>query len=251
MRETDRKVAKKAWFFGRPHTEKFDLETFSLNSLYRTFGTANPSLYSNPFYSYMIKEKFSPFDFEIYHDLDYKSYSPMFTFEPRIGMSETSLPSHGFTVFIGGEYEDFYDPHFLIYNDVIVKYDDGTVKHFGYPEDVFPCTDFHTATYYPAHNCIYIIGRLGYFDFWKGNAKKETPVFKLDLQTFEISKIDYEGKSPGWIYDHTDVLRGKKIWVIVRPKDDKGPGPGIKLVYFNVETRKWGKKNLRKKQKLT
>ena len=237
---------KKAWLevfkLHHPNLEKIDLNKISSSNFYRTFGTANPSEYCNPFYSHMIKEGFSPFDFKTSYDLDYKSYCPIFTFRPRMGMSKTCLPIQGFTVFIGGEYDCFCDPDFLIYNDVIVKYDDGTVKHFGYPEDVFPCTDFHSATYYPAHNCIYIIGRIGY-DAPENGVKKDTPVYKLDLQTFEISKVCFQGKNPGWIHEHQAKLKGSKIWMILLGKKNW-------KFFFDLETRTWGRKNSRKKQKL-
>jgi hypothetical protein len=229
---------KKPWleFFklAHPNFEKIDLNKISPSNFYRTFGTANPSMYCNPFYSHMIKEGLSPFDFKYAYDLDYNAYCPIFTFLPRIGMSQTSLPSLGFTVFIGGEYDDYYDPDFLIYNDVIVRYDDGTIKHFGYPEDVFPCTDFHSATYYPADNCIYIIGGIGY-NSPKDGVKKDTPVFKLELRTFEISKVDFLGENPGWIHHHEAKLKGNKIWVFLNGKRTKG-------FYLDLETRTWGKK---------
>lgn len=154
---------------------------------------------------------------------------------------------------LGGEYDDFYDPDFLIYNDVIVKYDDGSVKHFGYPEDVFPCTDFHTAIYYSAHNCIYIIGSIGYADPLK--VRKDTSVFKLDLQTFAISKVDYQGTNPGWIHNNYNMnnmkLKGSKVWVTGHKDKRKKEYVRKKVFTFDLETRTWEKKNLWKKLKLT
>ena len=63
----------------------------------------------------------------------------------RFGQTVTLLPD-GRAVQIAGEHEDHYDPDFTIYNDVFVHEPDGTIRIFGYPEAVFPPTDFHTAT---------------------------------------------------------------------------------------------------------
>lgn len=91
---------KKLWlkFFklAHPNFEKIDLNAISPSYFYRMFGTANPSVYCNPFYSHMIKEGFSPSYFKYAYDLDYKAYCPIFTFRSRIGMSLTSLQTHGF-----------------------------------------------------------------------------------------------------------------------------------------------------------
>ena len=61
---------------------------------------------------------------------------------------------------IAGEHEDYYDPDFCIYNDVVVLGLDGSVEIYGYPKDVFPPTDFHTATL--VGDRVIVIGRLGY-----------------------------------------------------------------------------------------
>jgi hypothetical protein len=47
----------------------------------------------------------------------------------------------------GGEHEDFYDPDFCIYNDVFVHERDGSVAIYGYPESVFPPTDYDASDY--------------------------------------------------------------------------------------------------------
>lgn len=66
---------------------------------------------------------------------------------------------------------------------------------YGYPKEVFPPTDFHTATL--VDNYIYIIGNLGY----KVHTN-ETQVFRLDCDTFQIEKIETSGEKPGWISKH-------------------------------------------------
>ena len=63
----------------------------------------------------------------------------------RFGTSKTALED-GRTVHIGGEHEDFYDPDFHIYNDVIVVSSSGQVAIYGYPLEAFPPIDFHSAT---------------------------------------------------------------------------------------------------------
>jgi hypothetical protein len=79
----------------------------------------------------------------------------------RYGQTETKL-SDGRIIKIGGEHEDYYDPDFYIYNDVIVYDGDRNVEILGYPEEVFPPTDFHTANLVEGR--IIIIGSLSYPD---------------------------------------------------------------------------------------
>lgn len=75
----------------------------------------------------------------------------------RHGMSCTELEDR--TIFIGGEHEDYYDPNFHIYNDIIVI--TGDQYHiYGYPESAFPPTDFHCAI--PIGDYIWIFGSMGY-----------------------------------------------------------------------------------------
>ena len=92
----------------------------------------------------------------------------------RFGQSLTLLPD-GRAIQIGGEHEDFYDSDFCIYNDEFVHHPDDRIDIFCYPEEVFPPTDFHTATL--IGDSIYIIGGLGY----QGQRQfGETPVYRLD-----------------------------------------------------------------------
>ena len=43
---------------------------------------------------------------------------------------------------MGGEHEDFYDPDFCIYNDVVVYDGHGDFTIYGYPKEVFPSHGF-------------------------------------------------------------------------------------------------------------
>lgn len=127
----------------------------------------------------------------------------------RFGQSLTLLPD-GRAIQIAGEHEDHYDPDFYIYNDVFVHHPDGRIDIFCYPRDVFPPTDFHTATL--IGDSIYIIGRLGY----PGSRQfGETPVYRLDTNTLQISRIEIAADQPGWISKHRAVPAGPneiRVW---------------------------------------
>jgi len=79
---------------------------------------------------------------DTFEDKDYTT--PVWCFD-RFGTTITELPD-GRIVEIAGEHEDYYDVDFCIYNDIVVHQGNGTYQIFGYPQDVFPPTDFHTAT---------------------------------------------------------------------------------------------------------
>jgi hypothetical protein len=117
----------------------------------------------------------------------------------RFGQSITLLPD-GRIVQIAGEHEDHYDPDFCIYNDVFVHGLDGPISIFGYPEPLFPPTDFHTATL--VGDGIYVIGSLGYPE---ARRYGETPVYRLDVRTFAMERIDARGEAPGWIHEHRAI----------------------------------------------
>jgi len=169
----------------------------------RIYGTANPELMSNPFWLEQVRTARSGYGAsEDYGETHFKN--PIWSFD-RFGKSITALPD-GRWVEIAGEHEDFYDEDFCIYNDVIVHSGDGQTVIFGYPKDVFPPTDFHTATL--VGDSIYIIGRLAYMG---KRSKGVTPVYKLSLNDFSISKVDTKGDNPGWIYDHSAELSGTDI----------------------------------------
>lgn len=127
----------------------------------------------------------------------------------RFGQSLTLLHD-GRAIQIAGEHEDHYDPDFYIYNDVFVHYPDGRIDIFCYPKEVFPPTDFHTATL--IGDAIYIIGRLGY----PGSRQfGETPVYCLDTNTLQISYIKASGDQPGWISKHRAAAAGSceiRVW---------------------------------------
>ena len=127
----------------------------------------------------------------------------------RFGQSFTVLPD-GQTVQIGGEHEDHYDPDFCIYNDVFVHGSGNSIVMYGYPQDDFPPTDFHTATL--VGDGIYLIGSLGYAGTRRYGV---TPVYRLDLATWRIDPVAVSGEPPGWIYRHRAVTVGSlaiRVW---------------------------------------
>jgi hypothetical protein len=120
---------------------------------------------------------------------------PIWTFE-RMGATRSNL-ADGRILCVGGEHEDSYDPDFCIYNDVVVFGPAGEIEIYGYPEEVFPPTDFHTATF--VNGQIIVIGRLGY-----QNARQpgHTPVYSLDVASYRITEMPTTGEKPGWIFGH-------------------------------------------------
>jgi hypothetical protein len=124
---------------------------------------------------------------------------PIWTFD-RFGRTGTELPD-GSLVCVGGEHEDSYDPDFYIYNDVVVLGPNDEVEIYGYPKEVFPPTDFHTATLLADR--IILIGRLGY----RGERRPgHTPVYSLDLASYRIYEITTTGEMPGWLFKHEAEL---------------------------------------------
>lgn len=178
--------------------------TFSLSKLspqqyfadkHPRFGRTNPELMEIPFWQAMVTEGCSAYtakeffnDTENWHDLVWCYH--------RFGRTITQLPD-GRIIEIAGEHEDYYDPDFCIYNDVVVYQGDGNFQIFGYPKNVFPPTDFHSETL--VGDYIYIIGNLGYAD---GTIPSETPVYRLHCHTLKIEKIETTGEAPGWISRH-------------------------------------------------
>ena len=149
----------------------------------------------------------------------YGAPDPDWCFE-RFGMSRTRMHD-GRILCVGGEHEDFYDPDFCIYNDVIVlrpeaghptcTTDSGQVEIYGYPRDNFPPTDFHTATLVGSR--LLLIGRLGYD---ADGRLGPTPVFALDTDTYKITRLDCVGNDPGWIFEHHAWLDAGSHAITVR-----------------------------------
>lgn len=117
----------------------------------------------------------------------------------RFGQSRTAL-ADGRAVSIGGEHEDYYDPDFFIYNDVIVESPDGALEVFGYPWEALGPTDFHSATLHGDH--IVLVGCLDHP--WR-RAPGLTRVAAVDTRTWAAETwVTRDG--PGWIYQHRATL---------------------------------------------
>lgn len=169
----------------------------------RRFGAANPQEMPVPFWLAMIRAGVDGYTAgerfglkRTWSDQD----QPVWCAQ-RFGQSLTFLPD-GRTIQVAGEHEDSYDPDFCIYNDVFVHSPDGSVRIYGYPESVFPPTDFHTATL--IGNQLWLIGSLGYFG---ARRPGEVQVFCLDTDSLRMKSIVTQGDSPGWISRHRAVLQ--------------------------------------------
>ncbi|MEO6812191.1 MAG: ankyrin repeat domain-containing protein [Isosphaeraceae bacterium] len=166
---------------------------------HRIFGNANPQRMNFPFWKAMIASGATAYQARAHFEPDKSGGDAVWCFN-RFGKSINELPD-GRIIEIGGEHEDFYDEDFCIYNDVIVHHGDGTFDLYGYPASVFPPTDFHSATL--VGKFIYIIGGLGYSGERTFGA---TPVYRLDIETLVIEKVETSGILPGWIHEHKAKL---------------------------------------------
>lgn len=203
------------------------------------YGTANPERVESAYLqamirgggnAYVARQKFDDEDFE----------SPVWCYD-RFGHSLTKLPDGRF-VGIAGEHEDSYDPDFCIYNDVFIHDGHGGVTIFRYPENVFPPTDFHTATL--VGNQIIIIGNLGYGE---NRQPGTTPVFSLDLTTMSMHRVATTGDHPGWISRHRShlndherhgiVVSGGETWVTKAGDGQLMPNPST--FFLDLSTFHW------------
>jgi hypothetical protein len=177
---------------------------------------ANPTPLDSPLWHWLVRTRFSAYHANgRYSGPSGPGVGPMWCFD-RFGKSQTAL-ADGRVIHIGGEHEDFYDPDFHIYNDVTVIDAEGTVAIYGYPEQDFPPTDFHSATL--VGDAIYVIGRLGYPETRTLDA---TPVYRLLLGSMQMEAVATHGDAPGWINRHeaaleedgrTIVISGGELWL--------------------------------------
>ncbi|MEM6689721.1 MAG: ankyrin repeat domain-containing protein [Planctomycetota bacterium] len=171
------------------------------------YGKANPEVMNIPFWNEMVRTGIfahrAKKQFRDVADISQPTWC-----HSRYGVSLNELPD-GRLVQIGGEHEDYYDPDFCIYNDVLVHEKGGRFEIMGYPKNVFPPTDFHTATYFDGH--IYIIGGLGY----QGTRQfGMTPVYRLDCRSWKIESFASTGDNPGWIYKHVALMEEEGILMV-------------------------------------
>lgn len=165
--------------------------------------TEHPTDLTNLYWQWVVRFGLSAYDIhKITKKNDYDK--PAFWCAERHGQSRTVLPD-GREILVGGEYEDSYDPQFYIYNDVIVKHPDGNIEIFGYPNDVFLPTDFHTATL--IDDDIWLIGSLGYTQHRNFNT---TQIYRLNTTNYKITKVK-STNNIGWIHKHNAHFSDGKI----------------------------------------
>lgn len=192
-----------------------------LTQVHRQFGSANPTRMDLQFWREMVTTGELPYAAREKLGVEMLEGGAVWCFQ-RFGSTRTPLPD-GRVVCIAGEHEDHYDPDFCIYNDVIVVEPSGDFHIYGYPKEVFPPTDFHTATL--TGDRILIVGSLGY----SNERGTETPVYSLNLSTFSISRLEPLGTSPGWISRHHATLLddGRTLHLTGKePVEDEEPDSG-------------------------
>jgi hypothetical protein len=205
------------------------------------FGTHNPEIMNNPFWEGMIRSGLHAYGAgKLFGDKTRcgNGYTPIWCAE-RFGQTLTLLPD-GRIVQVAGEHEDYYMPDFCIYNDVFVHAPDGRITIYGYPEEIFPPTDFHSATLIGHH--IYLIGSLGY----QGTRLYgETPVYRLDTTSFQIDRVATGGMKPGWISSHRAMvsppheirISGGQIFSLVDGQEQYSDNANTFIL--DVERRTW------------
>lgn len=163
---------------------------------------------------------------------------PIWTFE-RYGATRTELPD-GRVICIGGEHEDHYDPDFHIYNDVVVFWPEGEIEIYGYPIEVFPPTDFHSATVVGEE--IIVVGCLGNMNDRRPGF---TPVYSLNTKNYRVSGLATSGAAPGWIFEHTAELSANQLirirggqWVELRNGKQRFKRNNEEFS-FDTSTRAW------------
>lgn len=232
------------------------IENFAKFQSPQTHLNKNPTNLTNPYWQWVIQHRLSHqailavipnTDPNLAEKRNFGETFPIAELPPvwcydRIGQSYTLLPD-GREILIGGEFDDFYDPNFCIYNDVVVRYPNGNVEIFGYPTHVFPPTDFHTATL--LGDKIYIIGSMGYFN---QRHYAETPIFQLDIHTLQIERVETRNHI-GWINDHQAIAKDGQILVSggrIFDNDDSPMRENFNTWAFNPKTLIW--KNVTNRQ---
>jgi len=200
-------------------------------------GSANPEVMNNPVWEWLIKSQLSAYQAnEHFGGEDALIAGPGWCCS-RFGQSSSKL-SDGTIVLIGGEHEDYYDADFYIYNDVIVRHPGGDIDIFGYPRDIFPPTDFHSATLVGER--IIIVGNLGYPEQRKSGC---TQVYALDLRNFSIFQVQTSGTSPGWIHGHEAGLSEDAGSIVIQRGLLERGNPGGSLVEnlddWRLDLAKW------------
>jgi hypothetical protein len=198
------------------------------------FGAANPEKVENPLWLEALRGEWSGWRMrESFPDAPISRERPFWSWE-RYGRSTTRLPD-GRVVHIAGEYEDFYDPDFCIYNDVVVEHSDDRVDFYLYPQEIFPPTDFHSATL--MGGWIYLLGSLGYAAARGANVQ----VMRLATRDFHIERVETTGEAPGWLSRHrAEQLDDARILVLGGQFfSQKASSANRELFELDVTTQRW------------
>jgi len=84
------------------------------------FGRSNPERLNNPVWEWLVRSKLNAYSAnQKFGGLDPMNAGPCWCFD-RFGQSSTPV-TDGRIVLIAGEHEEYYDPDFYIYNDVVVS----------------------------------------------------------------------------------------------------------------------------------
>lgn len=217
------------------------------------YGVTHPEWVDNPLWSLSIENGWTGYALRkhvgqrhwrqtggaVCRDFSHSSYrdsvpGPAWSWE-RFGRTSTALPD-GRVIRIAGEHEDSYDSDFCIYNDVVVEYPGGRREIYLYPGDVFPPTDFHSATL--IGDTIWLIGSLGYHDLRRPG---ETQVLKFDTRTLRFTPVQTSGEAPGWISRHIAERVGETTILVTggNVQSDDGYGPNENVFELDVATSTW------------
>ena len=121
----------------------------------------------------------------------------------------------------------------------VIVAEDGGIRVFGYPYNVFEPTDFHTATL--VGDFIWIIGGLGYPDQRHGSI----PVYRLDIRDYSIERILTSGDVPARFHKHRatfsegnviEIVTGSENRSIFGQRKDEKTSAVLRL---NTGTRVW------------
>lgn len=231
--------ALKAKLLGLPEKAEFTTgkEEF-LRDPTRRFGKYNAEQIHSPFWDDMVRTRSNSYLAQQHYlgESLFGARGPIWC-NQRFGASLTPLPD-GRYIQIGGEHEDYYDPDFCIYNDVIVFEGNGEFQIFGYPQDVFPPTDFHSATLVGEY--IYVIGSLGYVE---QRSFGTTPVYRLNISSLVMEEMTTDGASPGWIHKHlAKYLPDRNAIQVTGGEllvDDSASTPNRGRSYLDLATLTW------------
>jgi hypothetical protein len=171
-------------------------------------GQSHAQVMTNPVWTWLVRTQISAYRAnDHFHGPSSLGGSPGWCSD-RFGQSRTVLPD-GRAILVAGEHEDYYDPDFYIYNDVIVRTPSDEIVIYGYPDCDFRPTDFHSSTLLPDGNLL-LIGNLGYPDDRRPGT---TQVYRLDPGSMKIAEVPTTGALPGWISRHRAELIGDRIVV--------------------------------------